>query len=250
MMKKTGIALSGGGARGISHLGIIKAIMESGINIDMISGTSAGSIVGALFCEGYTPEEILDIIMSTKFFRFVRPVIKRGLLDIEKVGDIFRKYISVNDFANLKIPLILAATNLRAGKVEYFSKGDLIGPILASCCIPVIFRPYEYKGIAYVDGGISNNLPTEPLVKSCDRIIGSSCNAIDPDFESASVRKIIERSLLLAVCGNTIESRRHCTMFIEPPQLSKISGFELNRGKEIFNIGYEYAIRKLENSGF
>jgi len=248
-MKKTGIALSGGGARGISHLGIIKAIMESGINIDMISGTSAGSIVGALFCEGYTPEEILDIIRNTKFFRFVRPAIKRGLLNIEKAGDIFRKYISVNDFANLKIPLILAATNLRAGKVEYFSKGDLIGPILASCCIPVIFRPYEYHGVSYVDGGILNNLPTEPLVESCDRIIGSSCNAIDPDFESTSVRKIIERSLLLAVGGNTIESRRHCTIFIEPPKLSKISAFELNRAEEIFNIGYEFAMRKIENSG-
>ncbi len=249
MMNKTGIALSGGGARGISHLGIIKAITESGINIDMISGTSAGSIIGALISVGYSPEEILDIIRSTKFFRFVRPAMKRGLLDIEKAGDIFRKYISVNDFANLKIPLTLAATNLRTGTVDYFSKGDLIGPILASCCIPVIFKPYEYQGFPYVDGGILNNLPTEPLVKSCDRIIGSSCNPIDPDFESTSVRKIIERSLLLAVGGNTIESRRHCALFIEPPQLSKISGFELNRAEEIFNIGYEFAMRKIENSG-
>ena len=80
-MKKIGIALSGGGSRGIVHLGILKAIDESGIKLSMVTGTSAGAIVGAFYCSGYSPDNIMEIIMETKLFKYVRPAISfSGLL--------------------------------------------------------------------------------------------------------------------------------------------------------------------------
>jgi len=120
---KIGIALYGGGVRGISHLGVLKALNEAKIFPTKVSGSSAGAIAGAMYCQGYKPEEILKIIVETNFFRFMRPAISlKGILKMESVGELFRIYLPHNDFAQLKIKLAVAATNIIKGKVVYFDE--------------------------------------------------------------------------------------------------------------------------------
>jgi NTE family protein len=238
---KIGLVLSGGGARGVCHLGVIKALEEAGVTVDYISGTSAGSIIGALYSYGYTPDEILHIIVSTSFFRSIRlSWTLTGLLKLDGLRDLILKYIPENTFDALKIPLTLAATELKKGQVKYFAQGELMGPLLGSCCVPAVFNPISIEGGLYVDGGILDNLPVKAIRDKCDVIIGSHCNFITSEFDVKNMRSVIERSLLMAINGNTIINKSLCNVLIEPPAVGKFSGFDLGKAKEMFDIGYQY----------
>ena len=174
---KIGIALSGGGVRGVAHLGVLKALNENGIFPNRFSGSSAGAIAGALYCSGHSPEEILEIIVKTNYFKFLKPAISwTGILKMDLIPELFVKYLKENSFESLKIPLTIAATDLRRAKVVYFSQGELIKPLMASSCIPGMFDPILIDGHHYIDGGVLNNLPVEPLDGVCDVVIGVNCN--------------------------------------------------------------------------
>lgn len=248
---KVGLVLSGGGARGIAHIGIIKALEEKGVNIAAISGTSAGAVVGALFAYGYSPDEILDFVEKTSFKRSLRPALtKSGLLKIENLKNIFLKYMPENNFDALKIPLTVAATDINKGKTTFFSHGELIMPVLASCCVPVLFQPLKYKGGLYVDGGILDNLPVEPMKEKTDFVIGSHTNPIDDAFDGKNVKAVIERSLLMAINGNTQKRKDMCNLLIEPPELGKYTGSDLSKARELFNIGYQYTLDNFDHFNF
>ena len=243
---KIGLALSGGGARGIAHLGIIKALEENGIQFSHLSGASAGAIIGALYAYGYSPDEVLEIIAKTTFIKAVRPAwMKTGLLKLDALGELLEKYMPENSFESLKIPTTIAATEIQKGKAIYFSQGELIKPILASSSIPVIFDPVRFNGYTLVDGGILDNLPVIPLQDKCDLIIGCHSNPIDDDFNVTNVKVMIERSLLMAINGNVNLSKKLCDVFIEPPLLSKYGGMDLPKAKELFEIGYQYTKENL-----
>jgi len=238
---KIGITLSGGGARGIAHLGVLQALEELGVEISVLSGTSAGSIVGSLYAYGYNPEEILSIIQKVSVFKSVRPAWTWiGLLSLDGLKDVLLKYIPENNFDALKVPLTIAATDIKKGEIIYFSDGELIPCIMASCCVPAVFAPVPLGEKLLVDGGVLENLPTQPIRKKCDLLIGSHCNPIGSDFDAKNLRTIIERSLLMAVNGNTQKSRELCDVFIEPPALDKFTGFGLAKAQEIFDIGYRF----------
>lgn len=240
-MKKLGIALSGGGSRGIVHIGILKALDESGLKISMVTGTSAGAIVGAFYCSGYSPDNIMDIIRETKLIKYVRPAISfSGLLKLETIDSVFRKYLKKDSFDALHIPLVVAATNVRNGTNVFFHDGPLIQSVLASCAVPVIFKPIKLNGDYYIDGGVLNNLPVEPLVGHCDLIVGSNCNPISENYEPGNMRSLLERSLLMAINVNTFTKKGLCDLFLEPESLKNYRGFDFSKSDEIFNIGYEY----------
>jgi len=240
-MKKIGISLSGGGSRGIAHIGILKAIDEAGIKISMITGTSAGAIVGAFYCSGYSPDRILDIVRETKPLKYVRPAVSfSGLLKLETIAPIFNNYIKYDSFDALNIPLVVSATNMRNGNNVLLQEGSLILSVLASCAVPVIFKPIELNGETYIDGGILNNLPIEPLIDHCDVIIGSNCNPISENYEPGNMRSILERTLLMTFNVNTIAKKGLCDLFLEPEGLKNFGGFDFSKANEIFQIGYEY----------
>lgn len=238
---KTGLVLSGGGARGICHLGVIKALEEFNVKIDYISGTSAGSITGCLYSYGYKPEEVLEIITTASITKTVKLAWTwMGLLSLDGLRHLLIKHIPENTFEALKIPVTIAATEIRKGKIEYFTQGELIPAILASCCIPAVFNPVQYNGGLYVDGGVLDNLPVKAIHDKCDFIIGSHCNFIRSDVDLKNLRSVVERSLLMAINGNTTTSKTLCNVLIEPPDIGKFSGFDLGKAKEIFDIGYHY----------
>lgn len=238
---KTGLVLSGGGARGVAHIGVIKALLEMGVTIDMVSGTSAGSIVGALFAKGLAPDEIFNAISGLSIFRSVRPAWTwSGLLTMEGLRVVLNKHLPEHKFSDLKIPLTVAATEVRLGQIQYFSDGELIPAIVCSCSIPAIFNPVAFNNHLYVDGGLLDNLPVRPIKDKCDFIIGSHCNHIGPEYDERSLRAIIERSLLLAVTANTTASRMLCDVFIDPPRLGRFSSLDMAKARDIYDAGYKF----------
>ncbi|RAV98181.1 patatin-like phospholipase family protein [Pseudochryseolinea flava] len=248
---KYGLVLSGGGARGISHIGVIKALEEIGLKFDRLSGTSAGSIVASLYASGYKPDEILEMIIATSFFKSVRPAwTLTGLLSLERLRDVLIKYLPDNTFEALKIPVTIAATDIVRGKPDYFTSGELIPAILASCCVPAVFNPVQFNGNVYVDGGLMDNLPARAIHDQVDFLIGSHCNYITSEFKVVNFRSVIERSALIAVSGNVTISKNLCKVLIEPPALGKFSGTDMARAKDLFDAGYQYTIENFTAKDF
>ncbi|MVM31847.1 patatin [Spirosoma sp. HMF4905] len=238
---KIGLVLSGGGARGIAHLGIIKALQEMGIGFDQIAGTSAGAIVGALIAQGYTPDEGLKIIESSSFMRHLRPAWNRmGLLRIDTASELYKKYIPHDSFEGLQIPLHVVAVDLNAGEQVIFEKGELIRPVLASCCLPGIFEPMLINKRQFVDGGVLNNLPVEVIDDKVDFLIGSHCNSFGMTKPIRSMRGVIERSIILAVQSKTKAKFPRCTVLLEPGDLAGYSPADVRKARELFRIGYQY----------
>ncbi|HEX5172210.1 MAG TPA: patatin-like phospholipase family protein [Cyclobacteriaceae bacterium] len=247
---KIGLVLSGGGARGLMHLGVIKALEEMGVKFSHISGTSAGSIIGALYAYGYPVDEVFKQI-STGYFRAVRPAwALSGLLSLQGLRLELLRYMPENSFDALKISLTAAATDLVNGQVKYFDEGELIPAVLASSCVPAVFNPVTVNGVMYVDGGIQDNLPVKPIKDKCDFIIASHCNPIDDHFDRMNIKAIIERSLLIAINGNTTFSKRMCNVLIEPPGIAKFGGFEIGKGKQMLEIGYEFTMKNFKPYDF
>ena len=247
--KKIGIALSGGGVRGISHLGVLKGLNEAGIYPTKVSGTSAGAIAGAMYCNGYKPEEVLKIIVETNYFKFMRPAISlTGILKMNSVGELFKLYFKHDDFAQLQIPLTVAATDIKKGKVIYFSEGELINPILASSCIPGMFDPIVIDKRHLIDGGVLNNLPVEPLDGICDYVIGVNCNQLPEETNIKNMKSLIERSVIMAMNSNVYSRKSKCDFFIEAPGLGKYGVFDIKKAPELFQAGYDRVQRFIEEN--
>lgn len=247
---KYGYVLSGGGARGVAHIGVLKALEEHGIRPSVISGTSAGAIVGALYAAGHSPDKVMELIKETSFLFSVRPSMSfTGILKMDAMEELLKEHIP-GDFSNLKIPLTIGTTDLVHGKTVFFSSGELIKPILASACIPVLFKPVEISGTKYIDGGILNNLPVEPVIGKCDKIIGVHTNPIHDDFKGKNVKNILERTMLMAISGNTKINAARCDYYIEPPELGTYTGMDISKAHELFDIGYRYTKKNIDNFGF
>jgi NTE family protein len=238
---KIGLALSGGGARGIAHIGVIKAMEELDIKPDVISGTSAGSIVAVLYANGMKPDDIFDVVSHLSIFKSVKMAwVWSGLFKMEGLRALLNKYIPANTFESLKIPLTVAATEIRLGEIKYFTSGELAPAIISSCSIPGIFDPVHFEDHLYVDGGLLDNLPTRPLRDKCDFLIGSHCNHLTKEYDEKSLKAVIERSMLITISANTAASRMICDLVIEPPHMARFTVFEMARAKEIYDDAYKY----------
>jgi NTE family protein len=238
---RIGLVLSGGGARGVAHIGVLKALEELGLKFSQIAGTSAGSIVGAMYAYGYSPDAIMDIIRQISFYRSLRPAWTwAGLLKMDFMKGLLLKHMPANSFEALKIPLTIAATEVYKGEIHYFTEGELVPAIMASCSIPAMFRPMSYRGGLYIDGGVIDNMPARPIRNDCDFIIGSHCNQLPKDFDATGMRKVIERTVLIATNTNTLVGKNFCDVFIEPPALARYGSFEIAKAQEIFDIAYGF----------
>lgn len=248
-MTKVGIVLSGGGIRGIAHLGVLKALINAGIKFSHISGTSAGSIVGAFYAAGIDPEEGLNIFMKTSLLRFIRPAVgSLGLIGIEHTSNLLKTFFPEDRIEDLKIPLTIAATNFSEGKLVYFTEGPLIRSIQASCCIPGIFRPIMIDNQMYVDGGILNNFPVEPLLNNCDFIIGSSCNHLKPVDSITNITALMGRAGLMSVNKDMEQKSAFCNIMIEPKGMGEISTFDMKKAETIYWLAYEETLKTIKNN--
>ncbi|MGI9552258.1 MAG: patatin-like phospholipase family protein [Aurantibacter sp.] len=247
--KKIGLVLSGGGVKGIAHIGLIKALNEYDIHAKAVSGTSVGALVGALYANGSSIQQMLAFFRETpllkyNFFTFVKP----GLMDTEKYHQLFKKHFIKDSFEALQKKLYVTATNLQDGNEALFSTGELVRTLLASAALPPVFSPVELNGQLYADGGIMNNFPIEPLTKECDFIIGSNVSAIKhvPKTAINSSLKLTNRVTSLMIYASNKEKLRHCNLIFEPPQLETFGVLDKKGIKKAFELGYDNAIQVLD----
>jgi len=245
---KTGLVLSGGGARGFAHLGVLKALNDNGLFPDVISGTSAGALVGVLYADGYTPDEILKIMNTTSRLHYIRPTVPReGLLQISGIERILRENLRAKRFEDLKMPLFVTATDLNNGIATYFSSGELIKPVIASASIPVLFNPVIIDGIHYVDGGVMDNLPIKPIEGECSIIIGSFVNPVGYEKTVTSLVQIAERTFMLNMSKEVVEKAQKFDIFIAPHELKSYKILDPEKAVEVFEIGYNATTSKLQD---
>jgi NTE family protein len=247
----TGLVLSGGGTRGFAHLGVLKALEEHGIKPDIISGVSAGSIAGALYADGKSPEEVLNVLTSHKLLDYLEFTIpKTGLIKMSGFEKTLNKHLDAKNFEDLKIPLKVFAVNINTAEYVCFDEGPLSPAIKASSSIPIIFPPVKIGDYFYCDGGTINNFPIEPLLDTCERIIGVSVNPLGTQTKLGNLKQIAERTFQLAIRSHTLERKKRCDLYIEPEGLDDYGLLELSKAKEVFDLGYKAAIKALEEKGW
>ncbi len=245
---KLGYALSGGGTRGIAHLGVLECLEEQGLKPDIISGCSAGAIVAALYASGHKPRHILEIIKSYKITKLIGfRWSNRGLTNLSGLKKELEKLIPFERIEDLPVPISIVVTELCAGRWVAFERGELVKYIIASCSIPLIFEPVVDGEYLYVDGGVLKNLPAEPIRQQCDYLIGFNVlPAIQSNITSLnSIRKSSIRSMELAIRNNNAIDKKLCDVVIEPKRVGHYGLFQFNKADDIFELGYREAKKQL-----
>ncbi len=245
---KTGLVLSGGGTRGFAHLGVIAALHELGIYPDVISGVSAGAIVGAFISAGKTPEQVLKIFKGGWFFQYTKihlPV--DGLLKLDGVKEIIEKEIKEEQIEELQTPFYVCVSNLNKGTVEYRNTGPLGETVLASSSIPVLFAPVTLGRDSYVDGGLMDNIPVEPIKKECEQIIVSNISPINPKAKMKNLVQIATRTVYMSVNQKLEEIKKEVDHYIEPKGIDKYDLFLRKHADELFELGYNATIKTIKN---
>lgn len=244
-----GIAFSGGGARGIAHIGVLKALEEHDIYPDIVSGTSAGAIIATLYAAGFDSEKIASVIQSAKLYKaFLPDLTSGGVISLTYLKTHLGKYIETNDFKSLERPLYVAITNLNSGKVELRSEGELFQTVQASCSIPLVFSPVTMDGSIYVDGGVMMNLPAEAIRSRCKTLLAVDVMPVESvkDSKIGSMITVAQRIFDLSVYANTRASMQECDLVIQPKNLDNYSIFQFNKIAEIMDLGYQAALERME----
>ena len=242
-MAKIGLALSGGGARCVAQLGAIARLEEQGLAFDAVSGSSGGSIAGALYAGGRSPHAILELLKGIDFRSFLKYHLHRGsLYRVEGAETYLAETLGLRSFEDLRIPFYCTVVNFRTGVAEYKRSGDLAKLIVASSALTPIFAPVRYGEELYIDGGFYDNLPAAPLAETCDRIVGINVN---PMFESIprSFKARLYKSLFIMLNANIREGKRLCDLYLEPKDMSQYSIFNTEEFDLFFELGYREAKR-------
>ncbi len=242
-MKKIGITLSGGGARGFAHIGLLQMLDELGIEIAAISGVSAGGIVGAFYAAGFSPMDILKILKENSYLS-IKNILwrKDGFFSLEPLLKILQKNIAHNQFELLQKKLFITATDVQNGNSAVFQSGEIFSAVMASAAIPVIFEPIEINQIKFVDGGLLNNLNAEILKNDCNFIIGNHVNKLNRENNLGSKINLLEHCFHLSIAHKVYEQSRFCDIFLEP-DLHNFKLFDAEHADKIFEIGYNEATK-------
>lgn len=244
---KLGLALSGGGAKGFAHIGVFKLLEECGLMPDVIVGTSAGALMGALFADGYSADEITDLFTGREFSEFAQfQIPKSGLFDSTRFRYFLKRHLRTKNIEDLKIPLIVMATDLDHGESHEFKSGPIVEAVTASCSIPIIFSPVMIDGTHYVDGGLFHNFPVSIIRGMCERVVGVNVSPLVPQKYKQTIFHIAERSYHYMFRANTLEDREMCDVLIEAEEFDMYKTFDLENVSQIVRIGYDAAVRAFD----
>ncbi len=240
-----GLALSGGGARGIAHIGVLKALEENGIEPSVISGVSMGAIVAAAYGLGIPYDKMLTLIKKeARPLRFRDLNLREtGIFDLDRVQKVFREYAPADDFNALKIPTFIVVTNLNTGRFEIKSGGPFIRWTLASASIPLLFTPQIINNTHYVDGGLTKNMAVKVLKPYCDKTIGVHVNHIANISKFDRIKDIASRVYHLAVYNTILDELNYCDYLIDPPETRNFGVLDFGKADEIFEIGYRQGLQ-------
>ncbi|MHB8483165.1 MAG: patatin-like phospholipase family protein [Nitrospiria bacterium] len=190
---RIGIALSGGAARCIAHLGALEVLEKEGIMIDSIAGTSGGAFVGALYASGLSVDQMKEIALHLSWRGMVKPVFSRhGLISGKNLFRYISRYVGPLHFKDLRIPLAVVASDLRSGDKVVITEGLVSEAVAASCSLPVIFSPVHVHGRILVDGGISSNLPVLTLVENMGATLTIAVDVNDRAREQSKLNNLFQ----------------------------------------------------------
>ena len=166
MKHQVGLALSGGGARGLAHIGVLSVLEEAGIAVDCLAGTSMGGVIGAGYAAGMTPAQLKEEALRMSNPRCLLPLLdlslaRRGLLKGDKVYEYVARFLGERTFADLRLPLTLVAVDLNTAREVHLAQGRVADAVRATIAVPGIFAPVMRGGQLLVDGGVLNNLPAD-----------------------------------------------------------------------------------------
>lgn len=273
---KIGLSLSGGGAKGFSHIGVLKIIDSLGIKIDYISGTSMGAIVGGLYASGYTGEDIEKIVMDTDFYSLITDPIARkdatffsksvdkyllniplkhgkitfpssissGQRNVYLLKELLKNVSTITDFSKLPIPFLCVATNLESGNMQIFEKGDLVQSIMASSAFPSLMEPVKIGDSIYVDGAMTVNYPSKPLKdKGIDIVIGVDLNqGLAKREDLQSILSILNQIIDFGIQRDTKRQYKYTDINIKP-DLTGITATSYDNKRSILDSGFAAAKR-------
>lgn len=236
---KTGIALSGGGIKGLCHAGVLKALEEHDIFPEIISGVSAGAVVGAFYADGFSPDEIAALFEDISFRKMTNIQIPEGgFFRIDAFENFLKKTLRTKKIEDLKIPLKIVATDLDKGRSVIFSKGNLVDALIASSTIPILFSPKKINGTHFVDGGVLKNFPVSVIRDECEKIIGINASPMVADNYKLNVLNVAARIYHFMFKANIIADKELCDLLIEPVDMANYDTFDVEKGREIYELGY------------
>ena len=240
-----GVALGGGFARGIAHIGVLKVLEEEGIAIQCIAGTSVGAMIGAAYCSGLSIDELIEVAYKVRFTTFARWTLSRfGFASNDRMIAFLTRMLKVKTFEELRIPLGVTATEFSTGEGELFQTGSLIGPVRASCAYPGMFLPVDVDGRWFVDGMLSHPVPTIPVREmGAQKVLavhlkGQWCSQSAPRH----LFDVIGQSFAIAQDRMSDRWRQGADLVIEPD----VAGFEYDdfkRAGDLLHVG-EVAMRQ------
>ena len=255
MSKKLGLALGGGGARGVVHVGILKALEEEGIKPYCISGTSMGAIVGACYASGMSVDTIRSEMLKLKtsdIIDFGVPFTRLSLLRSNKLQKLLIKHIGEITFENLEIPFSCTAVDLLNEKLYVFTEGLVAKGVQASAAIPGVFKPIEHEGMLLVDGGVLCRVPVrQAKALGADVVIGIDAikNTGAPVKELTSIPSVLMRVFDTLDNINVRAERRApdypCDLLLEP-ELNGISQFAVKNLDKVYEEGYQLGKENIE----
>ena len=253
MSKKLGLVLGSGGSRGVAHIGFVKALEEAGIIPDCISGSSAGSIVGACMAMGMTADEIMSEVKNLKPNEILHGVPnfnRSGLFSTKGVHRKLNSFFRRKRICDLNIDFCCVATNLVTGKSKVFSGRSFITPaVVASSCIPALFEPEVIGGVQYVDGGVTSRLPIEAIRRFEPDVVV----AVDVFAECKTPQQyptalsVLSRSIDIMDRNYTkAKTKENTPDLLVLPDLGNMSQYTFKDLDEAYNQGYKAGLESIE----
>ncbi len=216
---RLGLALGGGFARGIAHVGVLRVFEQERIPIHCISGVSAGAIVAAAFASGCSSGEIEQVARSMRFSDVARwSISMRGLMGSDPMAQMLQRLLKVFEFERMKIPLAVVASNLTTGTPAVFKdKGDVVLPIRASCAYPGLFQPVRYMDYCLVDGMVSMDIPASPLLRmGATHVVSVALPVPNERVDPQHMLSVVTRSFQILTARAESQWRRSSNVVIEP----------------------------------
>lgn len=238
---KLGVALGGGFARGLTHIGVLRALEKAAIPVDYVAGTSVGAIIGACYCSGMSAAELEEVARAARFKHFARWTLSRyGFCSNDRMTQFCARVLRVTRFEDLKIPLAVTATDFQTGEAVVFTKGPLVAPIRASCAYPGMFHPVEIDGRSYIDGMLAYAVPTTPLrAMGAERVLGIYLSAHwTQQRPPRHLFEVVGQCFSIAQARMSDLWKKDADLVVEP----NVSGFTydcFDRPKELIVLGEE-----------
>lgn len=240
---KIGIAFGGGGARGFSHLGAIKAFEEFGLKFDFVAGTSAGSLAGAFYAAGFSYKEMYNVVKDIKEKDIRKNIIPFTPSKLDGVGDILIKNLGDINIEDLKTPFAAVAVDIKSTKEICIAKGNLAKAVMGSCAVPGVFQPVVYNDMILCDGGLQNTIPADiPRYFDCDYVISVDVNKSRTyGTESTKIIDVLSCSIRILMKSNAVRGYVNSDLIIAP-ETKRFKSTSTDGMEDMIEEGYRATI--------